>query len=229
VTHAALSLAEALGAELTLLAGADFSYPEGKSYSRGTYIYGYYDRSQARLSPLESLFSGFVFRNPMVYREEDRDSDGRSFTRYLTKPLMAYREHLEAFAARTSMAIVPLRGKGVEIRTPRARATGQRERRVFAPGPAAGTASTFLKDYLDGLRALPSPRDPAMLYLGGLGPADRDLWTTLLPTASAFQRAAGPKGMKASDLLGTTRSWAVTVVEEALAEQLDGRELSGKN
>ncbi len=76
VTHAALSLAEALGAETTLLAGADFSYPEGKSYARGTYIYGYFGQSQSRLSPLEALFSGFLFRGS--HGEGGRRRLGRS-------------------------------------------------------------------------------------------------------------------------------------------------------
>ncbi|MDP3178673.1 MAG: DUF115 domain-containing protein, partial [Spirochaetaceae bacterium] len=116
VTHAALSLAEALGADSAILAGADFSYPEGKSYARGTYIYGYYDKSQCRLSPFESLFAGFLFRGAEACREEDAGKDGIPYSRYVTKPLMAYREHLENFAARSRMAVKPLRGKGVEIR-----------------------------------------------------------------------------------------------------------------
>ena len=77
MTHAALSLAEALGAESTLLAGADFSYPEGKSYARGTYIYGYFGQSQSRLAPLEALFSGFLFRGSDMEREIGERPVGR--------------------------------------------------------------------------------------------------------------------------------------------------------
>jgi hypothetical protein len=231
VTHAALSLAEALGAETTLLAGADFSYPEGKSYARGTYIYGYFGRCQSRLSPLESLFTGFLFRGSDMERETGLDSEGNPYSRYLTKPLMAYREHLERFAARSPMEIVPLPGKGVKIRTP----VGpwnrdQKLRRVFSAGSAPCPAADFLARYAKDLRALPPPRDPAIRYLSSLGNEERDLWTTLLPAASAFQREAGsggmgsvPRGINAAGLLEATREWAVSTVEEALEEEAGRR------
>jgi len=222
VTHAALSLAEALGAESTLLAGADFSYPDGKSYARGTYIYGYYDRLQERLSPMEGLFSGFVFRNAEVYRETVDDPERGGYSRYLTKPLIAYKRHLERFAAESGMEIVPLPGKGVEIRVPRGGTRRRAERRVFAAGPARCDAAEFLSAYAADLRALPAPRDPAVPYLASLNREERDLWTTLLPAASAFQRSAGrASGVGPAELLETTRSWAIAAVEEALAEAAD--------
>jgi hypothetical protein len=220
VTHAALSLAEALGAESAILAGADFSYPDGKSYARGTYIYGYFDRSQSRLTPLEALFSGFLFRGSDMERETGQGPEGRTYSRYLTKPLMAYREHLERFAAKSPMEILPLEGRGVSIRTPRGLPKREGKlRRVFAAGSAPCSASEFLVRYLKSLRALPDPRDPAISYLGSLSSEERDLWTTLLPSASAFQREAGPSAMDSASLLLATRAWAALTVEEALAEE----------
>ncbi|HET7839049.1 MAG TPA: hypothetical protein VFL04_04775, partial [Rectinemataceae bacterium] len=201
----------------TLLAGADFSYPDGKSYARGTYIYGYYGRLQRRLSPLESHFSGFVFKNSSVEREVDMDGEGRAYARYLTKPLMSYREHLERFAAASDMEILPLRGKGVELRIGRKGRPRAREPGLFAAGPAKGKAEAFLEGYVRSVRALPSPSDPSLRYLGRLKPEERDLWTTLLPAASAFQRANRTRGIGAADLLEMTRSWAIAAVEEALA------------
>jgi hypothetical protein len=222
VTYAALSLAEALGAETALLAGADFSYPEGKSYARGTYIYDYFGRSQARLSSLESLFTGFLFRGSDMEVEVGEGPGGEPYSRYLTKPLMAYREHLERFAARSSMRIVPLAGKGVRIRVPdapRARAKGPA--RLFAAGRAPCPAAEFLERYANELRALPEPTDPAISYLESLGPEGRDLWTTLLPSASAFRREAGKAGggrggAGAARLLAATKEWAIATVEGAL-------------
>jgi hypothetical protein len=219
VTHAALSLAESLGAESTLLAGADFSYPDGKSYARGTYIYGYFDHCQSRLAPLETLFTSFLFRGSDMDRETDVDPNGLQYSRYLTKPLMAYREHLEHFAAQSPMQIIPLEGKGVKIRTPIGPKKKELKlRRVFAAGSVPCPAAEFLKRYSEDLRALPPPRDPAIPYLGSLGNDERDLWTTLLPAASAFQREAGPGGMDAAFLLEMTREWAIHTVEDALLE-----------
>ena len=224
VTHAALSLAEALGAASCLVVGADFSYPEGKSYARGTYIYDYFDALSGRLTPTESQFTGFVWRNASVFKESGTDGEGRSYVRYVTKPLMSYREHFERFAAGCAMEIRPLEGKGVHIKTP----TGKTERGgaaarfgsrpLFSAGPAKESAASFLKGYAASLAALPRPREPAAVYLRSLAPEDRDLWTTLLPTASAFQRTAGQEGKGPAPLLAEVREWALAEVAEALAE-----------
>jgi hypothetical protein len=222
VTHAALSLAEALGAESAYLAGADFSYPDGKSYARGTYIYEYFGSRQARLSPTESLFAGFMFRGVETSREDCVDEDGARYSRYLTKPLVAYREHLERFAASSPMDIIPLRGKGVEIRVARpadSAAKRARERRIFAAGSAPCPASDFLGRYAEALGALPPPRDPAIRYLTTLSGEERDLWTTLLPSASAFQREMRGKIPGPSELLEMTRRWAIGTVEDVLSER----------
>lgn len=216
VTHAALSLAEALGAETCLLVGADFSYPEGKSYARGTYIYDYFDEQASRLSPTESLFAGFVRRNASIVRETDFDRDGREYCRYVTKPLMAYKEHLERFIERSAMEILPRRGKGVEIRAKRAGARPSRETALFSAGSATEGAAAFLKRYAKGLASLPPVTGQASAYLQSLGPAERDLWTTLLPSASALRRAAGGDAAGAAALLEGTRAWALAELELAI-------------
>ena len=126
---------------------------------------------------------------------------------------------LEA-AERSPMEIVPLLGKGVNIRAPVGqRNRDQKLRRVFAAGSAPCPAAEFLARYAKALRALPRPSDPAIRYLGSLRDDERDLWTTLLPSASAFQREAGPGGTDAASLLEATRTWAIETVEEALAEE----------
>jgi len=123
-------------------------------------------------------------------------------------------------AARSPMEILPLPGKGVHIKTPRGLPRRETKlRRVFAAGRATCSASDFLTRYAKDLRNLPRPRDPAISYLGSLTAQERDLWTTLLPSASAFQREAGHGGMDAASLLEATRSWAVETVEEAISEE----------
>ncbi len=216
VTHAALSLAEALGAQSCLLVGADFSYPEGKSYARGTYIYDYFDELSSRLAPSESLFAGFVRRNASIVRELGVLEDGREYFRYVTKPLMAYKEHLERLIEASPMEIRPFRGKGVEIRTASAKRARPRERSLFASGTAREGAQEFLERYAAGLKALPMPKEPAAAYLSALGPAERDLWTTLLPTASALRRSAGLEPPPPGKLLEEVRQWALAELDEAI-------------
>ena len=69
VTHAAVSLAHCLGARSITVFGADFSYPGGKPYSRGTYLYDFFESSQSRVTPSESRFFSFIFRTPDTRKE----------------------------------------------------------------------------------------------------------------------------------------------------------------
>jgi hypothetical protein len=69
VTHAAISLAERLGANEIELYGADFSYPNGVTYARGTYIYRIFENRQNRLLPLEAQASAFLYRTPLEKKE----------------------------------------------------------------------------------------------------------------------------------------------------------------
>ncbi len=75
VTHAAVSLARSLGAREISIYGADYSYPDGKMYARGTYLYDFFACRQDRLSPIESQFAALLacFRQ---YERLHRKSDG---------------------------------------------------------------------------------------------------------------------------------------------------------
>ena len=214
VTHAAVSLAEYLGASTVRIYGADFSYPYGKSYARGTYIYPYFDIRQSRLRPQESLFAEFLYRNQAIDRVEDEDG---SF-RYVTKPLVAYKERLERLAATASCAIERVRGTGVpaatEYASPNpARASG----RVFAAGRAFQRPEEFLAAYAKDIAALPEPSSQAAAYLDGLDAHQKDVWTTMLPSAAAFRREAGASPPDPSELLSRTRVWCMTVVQDELS------------
>ncbi len=221
VTHAALSLAEALGADSCILVGADFSYPEGKSYARGTYIYDYFEKFSGRLCPLESQFAGFVRRNVSTSREEDMAQDGRPYVRYVTKPLMAYREHLERFIERSPMDVIPLRGKGVEITVRKKNKRPKRGLGLFAAGKASESAASFLRRYTREVEALPAPKENVTAYLRSLGAKERDLWTTLLPSASAIQRCAGGSAGGPAGLLTRTREWALAELYDVLRGRED--------
>ncbi|MDR1467826.1 MAG: DUF115 domain-containing protein [Spirochaetaceae bacterium] len=94
VTYAAVSLAAALRAWTITLYGADFSYPEGRTYTRGAYIYPYFDRLQNRFQPTETLFSSFVFRSNTLTRKER----GTSWF-YETPSLSMYKKTLAGYAA----------------------------------------------------------------------------------------------------------------------------------
>ncbi|MBN1243214.1 MAG: DUF115 domain-containing protein [Spirochaetales bacterium] len=209
VAMAALSLAESLGAERAILYGADYSYPEGSSYARGTYIHRLFDDGAGRLRPLESAFSGFLYRSDPLAREED----DRGF-RYVSRPLEAYRSRLEAFAARSRMRVSAADGRGVALRL-RGSVSGLRGRpRFFGAGSASMSASRFLAKYRDELAALGSPETPAAVHLARVDAASRDLWTTLLPLAAAL---GGGSEHSPEDALEAARRRALEILGEALS------------
>lgn len=215
VTHAAVSLADTLGARRIFLYGADFSYPLGASYARGTYIHRYFRLRSNRQSPQEGLFASFLYRNLQVDRELDPDG---SF-RYVTKPLQAYRRRLEAFAASLSAELVPVRGSGVEIRVSRPeKADSDKTSRlnVFSAGRAICSAREFMESYRDGLSGLPELSQPSILSLRGLTPEQQDLWTTLLPAAAALRRGLGETQVAPPELMERTRLWALEIVSAEL-------------
>lgn len=216
VTHAAVSLAEFLGADKAYLYGADFSYPMGKSYTRGSYIYPYFDARQSRLTPFEGLFSDFLFRNQYLAREDDEDG----VFRYVTKPLVAYRERLEALSSSSACAIERIRSLGVRASTAapptrpsRPPGSGQ----VFSSGRAFMSADAFLRSYAAELSSLPVPEAPVARFLDGRPARERDLWTTLLPSAAAMRHEAGSHPPSPERLLADTRDWCLQTVEDEIA------------
>jgi hypothetical protein len=215
VTHAAVSLADTLGARKIFLYGADFSYPRGASYARGTYIHRYFRLRAGRKSPQEGLFASFLYRNLQV----DRESDPDGTFRYVTKPLQAYRQRLEAFAATLSGQLIPVRGSGVDIRVPRITAGAadpSRRLSFFAPGRATCTAREFLESYRDGLAGLSELSEPSILSLRSLPPEKQDLWTTLLPAAAALRKGLGDERIRPPELMERTRAWAQEIVSAEL-------------
>ncbi len=90
VAHAAVSLASFLGARRITVFGADFGYPEGKAYARGTYLYDYFWSDQDRMSPAEARFFAFVCGPPTGPARRTVRS-GRVI--YATPLLDGYRDH----------------------------------------------------------------------------------------------------------------------------------------
>jgi hypothetical protein len=222
VTHAAVSLAEYLGAGVIDIYGADFSYPFGKSYARGTYIYPYFDLRQSRLRPQEGLFQDFLYRNQSLERQCDPDGDYR----YLTKPLGAYLRRMEGLAASSEALLRRHRGGGAASLADYDEAKPLRRRgfgRVFAAGKLFMTPREFLSSYRSELLALPKPpSDPgpaqAAQYIQALQGRDRDIWTTLLPSVAAFRREAGSDMQRMRGVLAEVLAWSIALIDEELKE-----------
>jgi hypothetical protein len=183
VTYAALSLAEILGAQQIELYGADFSYPRGITYARGTYIYPYFDKKQNRFSPTESLFSDFLYRSPYLTRK----GTGESWY-YETKIMSRYRKGLEEKAhALGTVRAVPGMGPPLDFGEKSASPKG-RLLPVFSSGPMTMTAGEFLWEYQKKVNSLPSCRGGLPYFLEKLKEDESLILATLLPMGATLKR-----------------------------------------
>ena len=192
VAHAALSLAEYLGARTIELYGADFSYPRGITYARGSYIRALFENRQTRNNPLENLHSAFLYRTPLSKQSGEGDS-----WRYETRALALYRKRLAEKARGIAARVIVSPGAGsplvFENRGAPAGKTGRL--RLLAPGRARMGATEFLRRYLAGIAALPALTGPALSWLEGMSREERIIFTTLLPSMAALKRRAPELGI----------------------------------
>jgi uncharacterized Rossmann fold enzyme len=108
VAGAALLVAARLGARKASLWGLDFSYPQAKTYARGTYVYPYFQTRSTRLEPSDSLLSAFAWRTSLV----QRFSSPRG-TIYTNEVLLSYKKRLEAYP--WPLEVLPWGGPGLKL------------------------------------------------------------------------------------------------------------------
>ncbi|MDR0456713.1 MAG: DUF115 domain-containing protein [Treponema sp.] len=221
VTYACLSLAESLGAQRITVYGADFSYPAGRVYARGTYIFPFFERRQERRSPLEAQLSSFLYRSPFL------PSSGETVPLYETAALRLYRTSFErkasAMEAHVSAAPGPgiplsIRGKSPSL-SPNAHS---RIFSLFAPGKMVMNADEFLEQYRRDIAALPvfSNANGTVggiaggAYLRNLGADERRVFATLLPQTAAI-RHRRPE-LAAPELIEAVKNYCVNEIDKVL-------------
>lgn len=210
VSHAAVSLADRLGVQQIRLYGADFSYPEGKSYARGTYIYPYFRSRETRIDGIENLFVSFLFGNRNIKKDWENGT-----VRYTTKPMISYKERLENASRLLKAELVPVRGLGerIVVREEDKHRTFAPSPQLFSSGKSAGPWKEFLSFYLAGLKALPKPANPVLNYLFSLTQEERNLWTTILPVTAVLRKVSRDMKPNAAEILEQAREWTVDTVE----------------
>jgi len=228
VAHAAVSLALRLGADEIHLLGADFSYPHGKAYCRGAYVYPLFLGAQDRLRPLEAQQLSLVFRSERLVREAMPGG-----LRYTPPQLLAYRRRLQQMAREAGARIVAWPADGPPAgrppaRRPHAAHSGaahsgaahparDSDGQPLGPGPARCPWQEFLAGYLHDLESLPAPTAPAGPYLEALSAGERALWATLLPTAAFLRQDRASGAAEGHRLLAQTRDWAIRAARRFLA------------
>lgn len=193
VTHAAVSLVLGLGATDIRIFGADYGYPRGEAYARGTYIHRLFSLSQTRTAPLAAQFHAFLHRDPGARMERYADS-----WRIATDTLDRYREALlSSFSqAPACIQLGSTRTGSLAFKdtAPEANTSGlgqqsfRRDIVLSGPGPAKTSCRTFLEDYRSALAALPRPGTYFPEYLASLNDTEREVFYTILPLAAHVRR-----------------------------------------
>ncbi|GHV76120.1 hypothetical protein AGMMS49942_09410 [Spirochaetia bacterium] len=209
VSYAALSLAEHLGARSIELYGADFSYPLGVTYARGSYIRSLFENRQNRCASLETHHSAFLYRTPL-FKQIAGD-----FWYYETKALTMYRTRLEdkvhRITASTAVQVSAAPGMGApEIKT----AAFPGPIRLFASGKALMGAGEFLRQYRDKIEALPALSGPVQVYLAALSREENTIFTTLLPSMAAIKHQA--PDLNIPSVVQAVREYAIGELDKVL-------------
>jgi len=182
VTYACLSLAGQLGAKRITVYGADFSYPLGKPYARGTYFYPLFERKQNRLSPLEAHVSSFLYRGAFLPPENEGSRSSVSPC-YETTALRFYRKSFEAKASAMEAEVSVEIGLGIplELRKTKPFISHAID---FASGKPLMDSREFLDQYKKDIKALPVFGHNMNLN----SDEERQVFTTLLPLIAALKR-----------------------------------------
>jgi hypothetical protein len=204
VTHAAVSLALELGARRVGVYGADFSYPDGKAYARGTYLYDLFWADQSRMSPAEARFFAFSQGSPQARR-----TVVGTRVLYTTTLLSGYRERFLGLMGSTAAEILPVPGKGLDLPPQKQRAfpsvASVDWNRRGVGGPAPGW-----KDLLSGY-ARQVERLPA--FAPGSPEETKDIWGTILPVAARVVREGAGPGLRAME---EARRWTLERIGRVL-------------
>jgi len=199
VTYACLSLAETLGANHITLFGADFSYVRSQTYARGTYVYPYFNRRQTRLSPAEAQMSAFLYRSPFLPKENENQ------IYHETNSLRFYRTKLEEKAANMNAQITSFPGLGAPINL--LKKTAHNTENIHAAATAGNKSGIeFLEQYRSDIAALPE---------SGLNEKQRQIFTTMLPTAAALKHR-GANSKSAAELIEETKNHCITQIDKIL-------------
>ncbi|MBF9015594.1 MULTISPECIES: motility associated factor glycosyltransferase family protein [unclassified Oceanispirochaeta] len=203
VTHAALSLAESLGAKHIQLYGADFSYPYGKPYARGSYVFPYFQKSSCRISGIENQVMDFVLHNKSLNKEIFEGG-----FRYISKPMIHYKSSLEKKAERMSAHIENIRADGVHLKFSGIKSKPGNEFRMMSAGRSYQSRQDFLKELAEKINDIPELKGNINEFLDSLNKSQKEILLSILPAAAHFRK----KCDSGTTALNQARSWTIDLI-----------------
>ena len=208
VTHSALSLADALGASQISLFGTDFSYPMGKPYARGSYIYPYFEMSALRTAGIESRMMDFVLHNRSIIKEYSDTG-----YRYISKPMIHYKKSLEAKTSAISARVIPIPGDGVQLTLSEKKDKHHRGFTLMSAGSSLRSRKEFMKEYRTSVNTLPVINGTIPEYLESLDRNQMDILITLLPAAAQFRKSSDT----GREALNRAREWTLSLLDRSFS------------
>lgn len=145
VLFAACELVALLGAQSVTVYGADFSYPGGSLYARGTYLYDLFLSQETRFLPTSLSFMKLLFRTPIK-----RVNLEHTF-RYENELLTSYRDMLQTKIQRHTCDYTFITEYGLPI-TVNKNNIQTAQPRVFSQ--KAIDSKVVLRDYIDALQQM---------------------------------------------------------------------------
>ena len=211
VTYACLSVAESLGAEKIHIYGADFSYPHGRLYAKGAYIYRYFEKKQNRFSSLESQISSFLYRSDFL------PSDNKRY--YETATLRFYRNKFEEKASTINAEITAEPGAGapIQLLPKKIHHLNKNRTALFADPFKPRTkinALDFLEQYKKAICNLPLIGQEPGIYMQKLKDNERRILATILPLLAAIKHRRPELGT--SELFEATKKSCIEEIENKL-------------
>jgi hypothetical protein len=208
VSHTALSLASELGASEIYIAGQDFSYPNRKGYTKGSYLYPFFEHTSNKLFPIERKWWDFLStQEPYPLRTED------DFTVYSTLKLETYQRAFYQRVQDLSASVyrIDSQGKAMLLHSG---SKAFNNPVFFSAGPVIRNLNTVLNNLLTGLKAFQfrtEHRNP-LEFLFHLQPGEIEMFKTILPTL-AFYRRRNPE-MEIQDLLEIAFTSTISSIEK---------------
>lgn len=186
VTQAALDLAATLGASEITLVGADFSYPDGNAYPRGSYVHRHHEAHATRRDPLSSRHYRFIADRDGVYRDPVTPST-------LRHPLLdRYARSFAEWVGTLPVPVTRVAGRGIALELPRETPRSGGERRLPAPGaPGSRHFAAVLAEVSGAFDRLHS-RESVVSSLNAEATGEALTARALLPLAAAF-RGSSPE------------------------------------
>ncbi len=213
VTQAAVDLAVRCGAEAVRLVGADFSYPDGETYSRGSYLHRLFAACADRLSPAQTLHMEFLAARPGL------EPDPNCSSRLLQPLLCGYARNMERFAGTLPVPVTQDPGRGVRLALPgRSVLRGGRvseDTRSSPPVPGSEIPARDILNRAGELFAAIHDRQTLLRSLEAEAPAVLLAARALMPPITSL-RSKDPDA-PADELVARASRWTRSLILAALA------------